>query len=225
MMPRLDGFGLLRGVARRSSSCATVPVILLSARAGEEARVEGVDAGADDYLAKPFSARELLARVGANLAMARLRREAMEALRGVNETLEARVAERTRERDSIWRLSRDLMVVVQAEFDRRWRSTRPGPTMLGWEESELLGQQARDLVHPDDRAATASRRWPPGAMAPDPVSFENRAAPPGRHLSLDRLDGGAERGRALCGRPRRDRRAGDSRSGCGRRRRWRRSAS
>ena len=48
-----------------------MPVILLSARAGEEARVEGVDAGADDYLTKPFSARELLARVGANLAMAR----------------------------------------------------------------------------------------------------------------------------------------------------------
>ena len=84
MMPRLDGFGLLRGAARRSRSCATVPVILLSARAGEEARVEGVDAGADDYLAKPFSARELLARVGANLAMARLRREAVETLREVN---------------------------------------------------------------------------------------------------------------------------------------------
>ena len=49
--------------------------MLLSARAGEEARVEGLDAGADDYLTKPFSARELLARVGANLAMARLRRE------------------------------------------------------------------------------------------------------------------------------------------------------
>ena len=70
MMPRLDGFGLLQRAARRSASCATVPVILLSARAGEEARVEGIEAGADDYLIKPFSARELLARVGANLAMA-----------------------------------------------------------------------------------------------------------------------------------------------------------
>ena len=44
---------------------------MLSARAGEEARVEGLDAGADDYLTKPFSARELVARVNANLEMAR----------------------------------------------------------------------------------------------------------------------------------------------------------
>ena len=54
-----------------------MPVILLSARAGEEARVEGLDAGADDYLVKPFSARELLARVRANLDMAAMRREAV----------------------------------------------------------------------------------------------------------------------------------------------------
>ena len=61
MMPGLDGFGLLRAL-RADRSCA-IPVILLSARAGEEASVEGLEAGADDYLVKPFSARELLARV------------------------------------------------------------------------------------------------------------------------------------------------------------------
>ena len=54
-----------------------MPVILLSARAGEESRVEGLDAGADDYLIKPFSARELVARVNAHLELARLRREAV----------------------------------------------------------------------------------------------------------------------------------------------------
>ena len=53
----------------------TVPVVLLSARAGEESRLEGLAARADDYLVKPFSARALLARVGAHLAMARVRRE------------------------------------------------------------------------------------------------------------------------------------------------------
>jgi PAS domain S-box-containing protein len=79
MMPVLDGFGLLSAV-RADPALRDVPVILLSARAGEEARAEGLDAGADDYLTKPFSARELLARVGANLSMARVRREALEAV-------------------------------------------------------------------------------------------------------------------------------------------------
>ncbi len=80
MMPRLDGFGLLRRV-REDASLRDLPVVMLSARAGEEAKVEGLDAGADDYLTKPFSARELLARIAANIAMARLRREAAEAVR------------------------------------------------------------------------------------------------------------------------------------------------
>ncbi len=75
MMPKLDGFGLLKAL-REDPGTATIPVIMLSARAGEEARVEGLQAGADDYLTKPFSARELLARVGGTLALARARREA-----------------------------------------------------------------------------------------------------------------------------------------------------
>jgi signal transduction histidine kinase len=79
MMPKLDGFGLLRAV-RGSPQTAGVPVILLSARAGEEAKVEGLEAGADDYLIKPFAARELLARVHANILMAKIRRDADRAL-------------------------------------------------------------------------------------------------------------------------------------------------
>jgi PAS domain S-box-containing protein len=73
MMPNLDGFGLLREL-RADPSLRAIPVILLSARAGEEARVEGVEAGADDYLVKPFSARELVARVGSLLQLTELRR-------------------------------------------------------------------------------------------------------------------------------------------------------
>ena len=76
-MPRLDGFGLLRAI-RDDSALASTPVILLSARAGEESRVEGLQADADDYLVKPFSARELLARVATHVKMANLRRETAE---------------------------------------------------------------------------------------------------------------------------------------------------
>ena len=72
MMPRLDGFGLVAAV-RADARTAGVPVLLLSARAGQEASVEGLRAGADDYLVKPFSAVELLARVRSNLEMARFR--------------------------------------------------------------------------------------------------------------------------------------------------------
>lgn len=75
MMPLMDGFGLLRAI-RDNPSTRSIPVIILSARAGEEARIEGGDAGADDYLVKPFSARELLARVGAQLRLSRIRQKA-----------------------------------------------------------------------------------------------------------------------------------------------------
>ncbi|HYG62706.1 MAG TPA: ATP-binding protein [Thermoanaerobaculia bacterium] len=88
MMPGLDGFGLLREL-RADAGTRSLPIIMLSARAGEESRVEGMEAGADDYLVKPFSARELLARVGAHLQMARLRREAAEALRESHARFEA----------------------------------------------------------------------------------------------------------------------------------------
>ncbi|MDB4974007.1 MAG: hypothetical protein JWN48_2348 [Myxococcaceae bacterium] len=72
MMPNLDGFGLLKGL-RGDARTRDVPVIMLSARAGDDARIEGLEAGADDYLVKPFSARELLARVSTHLQLASLR--------------------------------------------------------------------------------------------------------------------------------------------------------
>ncbi len=93
MMPRLDGFGLLAGL-RADERTRTVPVIIISARAGEEAVIDGVIAGADDYLAKPFSARELTARVSRSVALARLRREFAEQLQAANQELALRVTER-----------------------------------------------------------------------------------------------------------------------------------
>ncbi|MEE1613736.1 ATP-binding protein [Microvirga sp. CF3016] len=77
MMPIMNGFQLVQQV-RDEPALRTLPIIMLSARAGDEASVEGLEAGADDYLVKPFSARELQARVRTNLELARLRREAEE---------------------------------------------------------------------------------------------------------------------------------------------------
>jgi signal transduction histidine kinase/DNA-binding response OmpR family regulator/DNA-directed RNA polymerase subunit K/omega len=79
MMPKLDGFGLLRAI-RAETQLSSIPVIMLSARAGEEAKVEGIAAGADDYLTKPFATRELLARIHTNIQMATVRRDAARAI-------------------------------------------------------------------------------------------------------------------------------------------------
>jgi PAS domain S-box-containing protein len=76
MMPGLNGFELLKAL-RADARTREVPIILLSARAGVESVVEGLEAGADDYLIKPFSAQELVSRVNAHLQIAQLRGEAL----------------------------------------------------------------------------------------------------------------------------------------------------
>jgi signal transduction histidine kinase len=78
MMPRLDGFELIRRL-REHPQTASLPVVLLSARAGEDARIDGLRAGAEDYLVKPFTARDLHARVENQLMRAQARRQRQEA--------------------------------------------------------------------------------------------------------------------------------------------------
>jgi PAS domain S-box-containing protein len=132
MMPRLDGFGLLQAL-RSDADLRDVPVILLSARAGDEAKVEGLDAGANDYLTKPFSARELLARVRANIDMAALRRE---ALHRENELRTK--AERAQERaETILASINDGFMV----FDHEWRFS-----YINAAAERVLGRTATDLV-------------------------------------------------------------------------------
>jgi PAS domain S-box-containing protein len=134
MMPGLDGFGLLQAL-RADPLTQKVPIILLSARAGEEARVEGLEAGADDYLIKPFSARELLARVEAALKMARLRQEAMEREQGLR--IEAEVAKAHLE---------TVIAGIQDQFfvlDREWRYSfvnQQVAEVVGIPKEELLGK-------------------------------------------------------------------------------------
>ncbi len=102
MMPGLDGLSLIREL--RQGQTRTIPVIMLSARAGEEARVKGIQHGADDYLVKPFSARELLARVDAHLKLATIRNQAAEQTRSNEERFRAFV---TATADVIFSMSPD----------------------------------------------------------------------------------------------------------------------
>ena len=103
MMPGLDGFGLLQAL-RGDPRMSGVPVILLSARAGEERRIEGLQEGANDYLVKPFSARELLARVTAQLQMTRIRRESSAAIQVSEDQFRALVSASS---DVVYRMNAD----------------------------------------------------------------------------------------------------------------------
>jgi PAS domain S-box-containing protein len=136
MMPLMDGMELLKRL-RADPRTAAVPVILLSARAGEEAKVEALDAGADDYLVKPFSARELLARVDAHLKIASVRGEAMETLRSSEERYRAFV---TATSDVVYRMSAD------------WREMRHlrGKDFIADTDSPS-STWLETYIHPDDQ--------------------------------------------------------------------------
>jgi PAS domain S-box-containing protein len=136
MMPRLDGFGLLKEL-RTDPTTSTVPVILLSARAGEESRIEGLEAGADDYLVKPFSARELLARIQAHVQLAQLRRNADNARREA----EANVAIAAIEAQL--RLITDAlpMLISYLDVDKRYRfANRAYSDWFGHRSEDLVGR-------------------------------------------------------------------------------------
>ena len=107
MMPVMDGRALIAAV-RGNPDTVSVPVLMLSARAGEEAEIEGFEAGADDYITKPFSARELVVRVGSALQIAELRASSEKALRA-SEARWREVLERTTDSvfvlDKTWRFT------------------------------------------------------------------------------------------------------------------------
>jgi PAS domain S-box-containing protein len=140
MMPRLDGFGLLRAL-RAEARTRWIPVVLVSARAGEEARIEGLDAGADDYLVKPFGAHELLARVGGVLALAAERKRAAEALH--------RSEERYRRYFSLGLIG----MAVTSPTGRCVEVNDQLCQMLRYSRDELLQMNWAELTHPRDRAA------------------------------------------------------------------------
>jgi PAS domain S-box-containing protein len=134
MMPDADGFELLRRL-RSQDATRSVPVILVSARAGEEARIEGLQRGADDYLTKPFSARELRARVDARLELVRVRKK-VEGERG-------RLAAIVESSDDAI-VSKDLNGVILS-----WNAG--AERLFGYTAPEAIGQPVTMLI-PTERA-------------------------------------------------------------------------
>ncbi|MDY0747724.1 ATP-binding protein [Paucibacter sp. R3-3] len=131
MMPRLDGLALLARL-RSDPVLHEVPVMLLSARAGEESRIEALAAGADDYVYKPFHARELLTRIGSLLELIRQRRQGEARFRAYMQATH----------DAVYRMSSD------------WREMRQlhGRNFIADEEGPSHAWMQK-YIHPDDRAA------------------------------------------------------------------------
>jgi len=139
MMPGVDGFGLLREL-RSDDALKRIPVILLSARAGEESRIQGLETGADDYLVKPFSPRELLARVQSHLAMARIRQEQSERERKLRIDAELLAAIVASSDDAI--VSKSLDGIITS-----WNHS--AERIFGYTAEEAIGQHIMLIVPPE----------------------------------------------------------------------------
>jgi PAS domain S-box-containing protein len=183
MMPRLDGFGLLHAL-RSDPRTRDIPLIMLSARAGEESRVEGLEAGADDYLIKPFSARELLARVSARLEIVK-----------ANRAIVARERELAREqalRKSAEEAEKSISTVLESvtdgfvALDQNWRYTYVNHAALeglGRRREELLGRNLWK-VYPEALGTIFEREYRRAMAERVKLSFESYWAPHDLWLSL-----------------------------------------
>jgi PAS domain S-box-containing protein len=166
MMPIMDGFKLLK-ILRADPKTRSIPVIFLSARAGEEAKVEGMEAGADDYLVKPFSARELMARVAAHLQMAQVRREAALKERELRKELERELEERKKVEKALKESEQKYRTIFTVANDGFWwtdskliiiEASEGIARLLGYRVEELIGRSGYDFVD-RDWLARASKEW------------------------------------------------------------------
>jgi PAS domain S-box-containing protein len=148
-----------------------VPVVLLSARAGEDSRLEGLAAGADDYLVKPFSARELLARVGAHLEMSRVRHEAARR----ESELRAEVRQAQEQAAAILESITDGFLALDSE----WRFTHVNAAaerINGIRREDQIGKNQWELF-PATRGTVLESEWRRAVAEQVPVEFENYYEP------------------------------------------------
>ena len=139
MMPRLTGRGLVEAV-RANRVTRTLPIVLLTARSGTQARIEGLEAGADDYVTKPFEEPELLARIR-NLLRARAQER---ELAEMNQALETRIEEQVARLRIAGRIQRGLLPTS-------------APTLAGYDlagrtlPAQMVGGDYFDFIVVDDR--------------------------------------------------------------------------
>jgi PAS domain S-box-containing protein len=151
MMPEMDGLQLLAAL-RENPATSSVPVVLLSARAGEESLIEGMMSGADDYVVKPFTARELLARVEAHIKIASFRREALE--RESQLQRELRKSEREQLRLlAVMDQSTDFIGLADVEGHVLYMN-RSARFLVGLHEAEDVSRlRIKDFFFPEDVAS------------------------------------------------------------------------
>lgn len=190
MMPEMDGFELLQALRhppegselQAELKTRELPVILLSARAGEEARIEGLAAGADDYLTKPFSARELLARVEATLKLSRLRQEALQreqALRSTSEAAQQKAESAYRRIDQLLESMSDAFIAL----DKDWHIIYQNATAERINEkprSEVLGKTLWE-EWPASIGSIAEQQYRRAFAERIPVHFEQHYYEPPDH--------------------------------------------
>jgi PAS domain S-box-containing protein len=142
MMPDMDGFELLKTIRERPHT-KHIPVIMVSARAGQEARIEGLQSGADDYVTKPFSARELLARVRAQLSLSRLRNESSQLEHALRAEAEA---ERNKLHD-LFQVAPASIVVMRGPEHRIVLANELYVRLVGRDSvDELMGKSIREAL-------------------------------------------------------------------------------
>ncbi|MEU6077385.1 SpoIIE family protein phosphatase [Micromonospora sp. NPDC047074] len=175
MMPRLDGFGLVAAL-RADPRTRHVPIVLLSARAGSAEAVAGLEVGADDYLTKPFSGQELIARVRANVELGQLRGQ---IIRGLRALADAAVAVNTarstaevlqvaaRHALSLAEAARVVVSAAGARFEADGGGSTPAEPSLVLPLTGTVGEQlgelrvwrpVGDVTHGDEAALTQLAR-------------------------------------------------------------------